>query len=217
MTRFMIKDLRFRNKKGFIQLHRDSAGFTLIELLVVIAIIGILATIGVTVFISAQVRARDTQRKADLQKIQFALEMYRADNKTYPDGGNGNQSTPAYSVPTSDCSSYGGSLTSFINYSSSISNDCSQSNVLIYLNKLPVDPKINTVPVYFNAGSYKYVASCSSLPDGSTVCSSYTLAACLENTNDNGTNVLVGGASQGQYSGFMPSCTSNKYYVLTNP
>jgi prepilin-type N-terminal cleavage/methylation domain-containing protein len=59
-------------------------GFTLIELLVVIMIIVVLATIGLTSYSSANRRSRDARRAADLEQLRSALEMYRADNNTYP-------------------------------------------------------------------------------------------------------------------------------------
>lgn len=59
-------------------------GFTLIELLIVIAIIGVLATLLMVNFVGVRQRARDAQRKSDLKQMQSALEMYRADNGTYP-------------------------------------------------------------------------------------------------------------------------------------
>jgi general secretion pathway protein G len=59
-------------------------GFTLMELLVVIVIIGLLATLGVTNYLEARVRARDAQRKANLAQLQSAFELYRADRLTYP-------------------------------------------------------------------------------------------------------------------------------------
>lgn len=59
-------------------------GFTLIELLIVIAIIGILATIIVISYTNAQAKARDNKRKADLQAVSSAVEMYYADKKQYP-------------------------------------------------------------------------------------------------------------------------------------
>lgn len=68
-------------------------GFTLIELLVVILVIGALSGVLLSVVNSAGIRgkARDAQRKADVKKIQTALELYFADNRTYPasDGGGG--------------------------------------------------------------------------------------------------------------------------------
>lgn len=63
-------------------------GFTLIELLIVIAIIGILAGISVFAFGNIQKSARDGKRKADLENIRSALEIYRTDCKIkYPANG----------------------------------------------------------------------------------------------------------------------------------
>jgi general secretion pathway protein G len=61
-------------------------GFTLIELLIVIAVIGILAGTLVTLINpGAQLRkARDTQRKSDLSRIQSAIEVFKADLNVYP-------------------------------------------------------------------------------------------------------------------------------------
>ena len=61
-----------------------SEGFTLIELLLVIVIIGIMATVGVVNYVGVRERARDAQRKADLQQLRAALELYRADQGSYP-------------------------------------------------------------------------------------------------------------------------------------
>jgi prepilin-type N-terminal cleavage/methylation domain-containing protein len=65
------------------------SGFTLIELLVVITVIGVLSGVLLGVINSTGVRAkaRDSQRKADLNKIQIALETYFADNRSYPTSG----------------------------------------------------------------------------------------------------------------------------------
>lgn len=64
-------------------------GFTLVELLVVIVIIGVLAGLALVSLQGARKLARDGKRKADLEQIRSALEMYRADNGQYPpiDGG----------------------------------------------------------------------------------------------------------------------------------
>lgn len=61
-------------------------GFTLIELLVVMAILGILATVLVGGFQSAQFRGRDAQRKSDLKQLSNALELFYNDYGFYPSG-----------------------------------------------------------------------------------------------------------------------------------
>jgi len=59
-------------------------GFSLIELLVVATIIIVLTTLGLISYRSANIRARDGKRKADLEQMRAALEMYRADENQYP-------------------------------------------------------------------------------------------------------------------------------------
>ncbi len=63
-------------------------GFTLVELLVVIAILAILATLGVTNFQSARIKARDLARKSDLQTIAKSLETYVNDHRAYPNSSD---------------------------------------------------------------------------------------------------------------------------------
>ncbi|MCX6793221.1 MAG: prepilin-type N-terminal cleavage/methylation domain-containing protein [Candidatus Falkowbacteria bacterium] len=59
-------------------------GFTLIELLVVIAIIGVLSTMAIIALGNARAKARDAKRVADIKQISTALELYYADNNSYP-------------------------------------------------------------------------------------------------------------------------------------
>ena len=69
--------------------NRKSKGFTLIELLVVIGIISVLTALLTANFVGVRQRARDAQRKADLRQIQSALEIFRADNGSYPASESG--------------------------------------------------------------------------------------------------------------------------------
>ena len=62
----------------------NKKGFTFIEMLVTITIIAVLMAIGVTNFRVANQKARDGRRKADLEQIRAALELYRTDQGTYP-------------------------------------------------------------------------------------------------------------------------------------
>jgi len=68
------------------KLSQNTSGFTLIELLVVILVIGVLSGVLLSVINGSGVRAkaRDSQRKADLIKMQTALELYFTDNRRYP-------------------------------------------------------------------------------------------------------------------------------------
>lgn len=63
-------------------------GFTLIELLVVIAIISILTVISVSQFNTAKTKAKDTQRKADVDSVYKAVNMYYADYGHFPPQGS---------------------------------------------------------------------------------------------------------------------------------
>jgi len=60
--------------------------FTLIEILVVCTIIGILMAAGATAYSTMGKISRDARRKADLEQIRSALEMYRSNdvNSSYP-------------------------------------------------------------------------------------------------------------------------------------
>jgi type II secretion system protein G len=85
-------------------------GFTLLELMIAIVILGVLATLIAGNFLTSLKKGRDAKRKADLEQIQRALEMYYEDKKVYPTS-----------------LSFGGQLTD------SVSGK-------IYMQKLPNDP-----------------------------------------------------------------------------
>ncbi len=78
-------------------------GFTLIELLVVIAIIGLLSSIVMASLNSAREKARDTSRKQSLIQLRNALEMYYADNGSFPTtDSNWYGSDPSSTFETND-------------------------------------------------------------------------------------------------------------------
>lgn len=58
--------------------------FTLIEILVSATIIALLATVGLVSYVSFSQQSRDARRKADLEQIRTALEMYRSNVGSYP-------------------------------------------------------------------------------------------------------------------------------------
>lgn len=66
--------------------NRNQTGFTIVELLIVIVVIGILAALVLNTFQGVQARARDTERRTDVNSIATQLEAYYADYGHYPDG-----------------------------------------------------------------------------------------------------------------------------------
>ncbi|AMJ56405.1 MULTISPECIES: type II secretion system major pseudopilin GspG [Stenotrophomonas] len=68
---------------------RRQGGFTLIEIMVVVVIIGILAALVVPKVMGRPDQAKVTVARGDLKAIASALEMYRLDNRSYPDTQQG--------------------------------------------------------------------------------------------------------------------------------
>lgn len=89
-----------------------TTGFTLIEVLVAATIIAILTAVGMVSYTNINKRSRDTKRRSDMEQIRSALEMYRADNGSYPNTGGGSWS---------DTSNLSGTLVS--SYMSAIPSD----------------------------------------------------------------------------------------------
>jgi type II secretion system protein G len=125
---------------GILIFMNRSRGFTMIELLVVVAIIGVLASILMVGYETTRQNSRDTRRASDITQIQRALELYATDNGgLYPSNPTGTQ----------------------------VANmNTGTSNILPYINPIPLDPT--------NTGSngYRYAAS--------TDRKSYTIIVRLE-------------------------------------
>lgn len=108
-------------------------GFTLIELLVVIAIIGLLSSVVFTSLNTARSKSRDVRRKADLNQLQTALNMF-FDVKGYmPD----NRKTQGQCQNDSD------------GYYTAIMQEIVNAG---FLNQVPKDPGKNQY-CYYNYGS----------------------------------------------------------------
>lgn len=68
--------------------YKQQPGFTIVELLIVIVVIGILAAIVIVAYSGIQDKARTTARIVDLKNIQKVIELYYAQNGSYPNNGN---------------------------------------------------------------------------------------------------------------------------------
>jgi general secretion pathway protein G len=86
-----------------IGMYKIKKGFTLLELLVVIGMLGVLSAAVISIIgVGPKQYARDTRRKADLESIRSAIEMYRNDQGYYPTCANAACIAPTYisTLPT---------------------------------------------------------------------------------------------------------------------
>ncbi len=119
-----------------------SWSFTLIEILVVATIIGLLASGGIVSYSQFSKQSRDAKRKADLEQIRAALEMYRSNNNQY-------------SPYTGNCSSYA-VLTGSPKYIESMPTDPrSNSGYFYYCN---ISTNDYTLGAYLETGTNTCVA-----------------------------------------------------------
>jgi prepilin-type N-terminal cleavage/methylation domain-containing protein len=149
--------------------NNKQSGFTIVELLIVIIIIGILAGLVITQILGANQKARDTERKTDLNGLTNQLETYFAKSAGYPSRDDLN--TAAWRT----------------------GNEINTGDA----NKSLADPGAPTVVTLADAAAqnvYSYIplpAGCASPTDNDGIstgvanpCTSFTLAAQLENLKD---------------------------------
>mgnify|MGYP001567230050 CR=1 FL=1 len=63
---------------------KKQSGVTLIEIIIVIMLIAILVLIAIAYFRAQAYKANDARRKADIKRIQIAVEEYEKDHECYP-------------------------------------------------------------------------------------------------------------------------------------
>jgi prepilin-type N-terminal cleavage/methylation domain-containing protein len=137
-----------------VSLKQRQSGFTIVELLIVIVIIGILATLVIVTFSGVQQRARDSERKTDINAIAGQLEAAYAKEGVYPtltevndDATGGWQETNEFRL-----------------------DDKAFAD--------PTNPTAETLVAAPAAGSYAYVPTPTGCASGA--CTGYTLTATLE-------------------------------------
>ena len=164
-------------------------GFTLVELLVTIAIIGILSSIGLSTFTSAQRKSRDARRKNDLAAIAKALEVYYNDHSRYPaDDTNQIKGCNTLADPTETACAWG-----------AIFQHADTNPATVYLIALPRDP---------SAGQNYYY-------DAISANKAYQLYSRLENTADPA--VPKDGDTPQVYSGTVCAADTACNYGISSP
>lgn len=138
---------------------RHIGGFTLIELILVMAIISILSVIGITSFVQATVKSRDTQRKNDIEQIVRAIESFNNDVGRYPaSDNNGWMTCPGFVSGQVVEGSCFGQISAYI-----------KGNTAVYMQTVPTDPTSTQKYIYIPTADF----------------SGFALYATLENTQDN--------------------------------
>ena len=188
------KNSKFEVRNSKLQFNN---AFTLIELLIVISIIGILATVTLASYNSAQEKARDGIRKSDLAQMKRALELSKADcqgSAYYPNLG-GASAVAAYTA-----------LGSYLS-----------DPDLKYISSTPTDPK-NAAPQQYAYATSTVAGLFCPAADGTGTLTvngavDYALWVRLERTSDSdGTN------SRTKCAGKPGNATWNVagYYVICN-
>lgn len=176
---------------------RNKKGFTLIELLIVIAIIGLLATLAIISLTTAQRKARDTKRVADIKSLQSAVELFYSDQAAYPDPAT-------WAAFASDTVANGG-----------VGN---------YITQLPTPPSTTAGDSYYylhNAANSAYVLCAARIEDeGHQALDQDSDTDIVAGDAYEGVSMAGGGTASAHASGYALTCaddgTSPDPYCLTD-
>jgi len=128
---------------------QGAIGFTLIELLVVIAIISILATIAVSNYRGASIRAKSSHAMAELKVIVGGLEGYRVDFGAYP--------TYHYAPPPNNYEFFIGGSVNTIGSSPAFDGRNPLTTPIRYITTFPEDPFAGGFKRFPERHQYHYV------------------------------------------------------------
>lgn len=105
-------------------------GFTIVELLIVIVVIAILASITIVAYNGIQNRSRNSQVQNDIRNVAQLIELYNAQEGTYPStGGLSRVYYDANCLLTTDSDGYKGA--DWVPGLAAITNSLPQSNGLV--------------------------------------------------------------------------------------
>ncbi|OGL33262.1 hypothetical protein A3F64_02250 [Candidatus Saccharibacteria bacterium RIFCSPHIGHO2_12_FULL_42_8] len=131
-------------------------GFTIVELLIVIVIIGVLATLIIITYSGIQQRAHSAKRKTDANVMMKWLELYYADNGTYPASSSGANYLTTSSMITSSITA--SQLRSLVGSVGDIQDPLDQATTPVITNGYT-----DTTGKYFYFGGYYYPGASGSL------------------------------------------------------
>ncbi|MCX6806524.1 MAG: prepilin-type N-terminal cleavage/methylation domain-containing protein [Candidatus Berkelbacteria bacterium] len=147
---------------------KKSKSFTLIELMVVIFIIGILTTLIMVNLSEARARSRDARRKADVDSIRAALEMYYEVKGSYPGIANTIYESYRSCAPTN----------------SDWDLTIIKTPLTPYISVMPKDPLHGKQMNYIDESGTKYTTSCGARYRYATTGTTYELNALMETDVD---------------------------------
>jgi prepilin-type N-terminal cleavage/methylation domain-containing protein len=171
-----------------LQFTTQNRGFTLLEILVVTAIISIFLTTVYVNFTGSYAQARDAERKANVQNVATALELYKNKYGRYPEACNG-------PIPRPTPNPIQGSV--LWSGEPGTADECPSSgdDYIVglapeFIEELPTDPRARTDAGYvyavnYNGSAYKFMAM--NTVENETVTSDSAFFRCGQGFNVMGT------------------------------